>query len=79
MVPYLDSCIALLYSSSVIRDFRHKGLDRFFNTGNTSGIKTMHARRLSLQLGALDAAIDPKGMNMPGRTITKVTYHEQNA
>jgi len=50
----------------VIREFRHKGLGQFFYTGDRSGIQTQHARKLSLQPGALDAAIDPKGMNLPG-------------
>jgi len=50
----------------MIRDFRHKGLERFFHTGNRAGVKAQHAKRLSLQLGALDAAIGPYGMNMPG-------------
>jgi len=50
----------------MIRDFRHKGLERFFYTGVRSGIQIQHAKKLLLQLGALDAAIGPNGMNMPG-------------
>jgi proteic killer suppression protein len=50
----------------VIRDFKHKGLERFFSTGNRAGIQPQHAKRLTLQLGALDAATGPSGMNMPG-------------
>ena len=50
----------------MIRDFRHKGLERFFHTGNRAGVRAQHAKRLTLQLGALDAAIGPNGMNMPG-------------
>jgi len=50
----------------MIRDFKHKGLERFFNTGNRSGIYPQHAKRLVLQLGALDAAVGPSGMNLPG-------------
>lgn len=50
----------------MIRDFNHKGLERFFNTGSRSGIQPQHAKRLVLQLGALDAAVGPSGMNLPG-------------
>jgi len=50
----------------MIKTFRHKGLEVFFRTGNKAGIKPAHARRLRLQLAALDAAIGPQGMNLPG-------------
>jgi proteic killer suppression protein len=50
----------------MIRDFKHKGLERLFNTGRRSGIQPQHAKRLVLQLGALDAAVGPSGMNLPG-------------
>ncbi len=58
--------IAKLYSFNVIRDFLHKGLEQFFRTGRKAGIQPVHAKRLVLQLGALNAAIGPNGMNMPG-------------
>jgi toxin HigB-1 len=50
----------------VIRSFRHDGLERFFKTGSKAGIRPEHARRLRLQLGALDAALRPEDMNLPG-------------
>jgi toxin HigB-1 len=50
----------------VIRGFRHDGLERFFRTGSKAGIRPEHARRLRLQLGALDAAAHPEDMNLPG-------------
>jgi len=40
----------------MIRSFRHKGLERFFETGSKAGINPAHAARLRLQLFALDAA-----------------------
>ena len=40
----------------MIKSFRHKGLQRFFETGNKAGIQAAHAGRLRLQLGALDQA-----------------------
>ena len=45
---------------------RHKGLDRFFRTGDTSGINAQHADRLRRLLAALNVSTDPDGMNIPG-------------
>jgi len=50
----------------MIRSFKHKGLKRFFETGNASGIQAAHARRLRLILGRLHAATQPQDMNLPG-------------
>jgi proteic killer suppression protein len=50
----------------MIRSFRHKGLERFFRTGSTSGIQTMHAKRLRLILAHLDQAVLIGDMNFPG-------------
>ena len=60
----LATCIARLYT--VIRSFRHKGLERFFREGSKAGIQAAHASRLRLQLGRLDAAASPADMNLPG-------------
>ena len=51
--------IATLYNPPVIKGFRHKGLQRFFETGAKAGIQAMHAPRLRLQLAALDQAKKP--------------------
>jgi toxin HigB-1 len=40
----------------MIKGFRHKGLQRFYQTGSSAGIQAAHASRLRLQLAALDAA-----------------------
>jgi len=52
--------------SGVIRSFRHKGLQRFFETGSKSGIRAAHERRLRLKLSRLDDASSPKDMDAPG-------------
>jgi proteic killer suppression protein len=39
----------------MIRSFRHKGLQHFFETGNTAGIAPEHAKRLRLILAVLDS------------------------
>jgi toxin HigB-1 len=50
----------------VIKSFRHKGLERFFRTGSTSGIAARHARKFRKQLFALDNAKTPTDMNALG-------------
>ena len=50
----------------MIRSFKHKGLPRFFETGNISGIQAQHEKRLRLILGRLHAARQPKDMSLPG-------------
>jgi len=50
----------------VIAGFKHKGLERFFTTGNKAGIQPQHAERLRLILGRLNASTSPKDMNLPG-------------
>jgi len=50
----------------MIKDFRHRGLERYFRTGSKAGIQPKHAKRLRLQLGQLDAARSPEDMSRPG-------------
>lgn len=50
----------------MIRSFKHKGLEKFFLKGTKSGIQAKHADRLRLILGRLNAATDPRDMDLPG-------------
>jgi len=51
---------------SVIRSFRHAGLERFFLTGSKAGIQPQHAPRLEEQLAVLNVARRVDQMNVPG-------------
>ena len=62
----LVECGATRYTLSVIRSFRHKGVERFFRTGSKAGIQAAHAPRLARQLAALNVARQPSDMNVPG-------------
>jgi proteic killer suppression protein len=53
----------------VIRGFRHKGLQRFFETGSKAGIQAQHADRLRLILAQLNAATRPEDMGLPGLVL----------
>jgi proteic killer suppression protein len=49
----------------MIKSFRHKGLQLFFETGSLAGIQAAHAPRLRLQLKALDMAKKPDELVLP--------------
>ena len=54
-----------LQSAEMIKSFRHKGLQRFFETGSKAGIQAAHATKLRLQLAALDQAVRPEDLAAP--------------
>ncbi|MGC8121913.1 type II toxin-antitoxin system RelE/ParE family toxin [Marinobacter sp. VGCF2001] len=54
-------------SFPLIKSFRHKGLKRFYSTGSTTGIQPDHAKKLRMQLAALDTATSVEDMDIPGR------------
>ncbi|MGB8855388.1 MAG: type II toxin-antitoxin system RelE/ParE family toxin [Burkholderiales bacterium] len=57
----------------MIKTFQHKGLEAYFRNGSKAGIQPAHAARLRLQLAALDAAINPQGMNFPDWKLHQLT------
>lgn len=50
----------------MIQSFRHKGLRILFETGSAVGVQTSHAKRLRMQLTALDTAHTIDDMDIPG-------------
>ena len=50
----------------MLLSFAHKGVERYYCTGSTSGIQAQHARRLRLILTNLDQAEAPEDMDLPG-------------
>lgn len=56
----------MLYNVIVIRNFLHKGLKAFFETGSKVGIQPAHAARLRLQLARLETASAAEDMDLPG-------------
>lgn len=50
----------------MIKSFKHKGLERFYKSGSTSGIQTSHAKKLRMQLAALDTAQTIDDIDIPG-------------
>ncbi len=50
----------------MIKTFRHKGQQAFFETGRKAGIQPHRAARLGRQLARLDLAKTPADMNVAG-------------
>jgi len=54
----------LMYN--MIKTFKHKGLQKFFNTGSVAGIQPYHKQKLRMRLTALDTATSIENMDLPG-------------
>ncbi len=50
----------------MIKNFTHKGLERFYNTGSKAGIQPRHANKLRRILTRLEVAACPDDMDLPG-------------
>lgn len=50
----------------MVRSFRHKGLRRYAERGDTSKLSVVNLRRLDAILKQLNAARRPEEMDMPG-------------
>jgi len=53
----------------VIKNFRHKGLKKLYESGSRQGIKPEHANRLRLIIARLDASQLPQDMDLPGLNL----------
>ena len=53
----------------MIKSYRHKGLQRFAETGSKAGIRPEHAVRLRKLLTALDVASVAGDMDAPGNNL----------
>ena len=50
----------------MIKSFKHKGLEEFYNTGSLAGIQAKHRQKLRMRLIAMDTATNIQDMNLPG-------------
>jgi proteic killer suppression protein len=50
----------------VIKSFRHKGVQKFYETGSKAGIQAVHASKLNRLLTVLDVVETPSDMNKVG-------------
>jgi proteic killer suppression protein len=50
----------------MIKSFKHKGLEKLYSKGTTSGVQPKHAKKLRMQLAALDSAQVIDDLDIPG-------------
>ncbi len=62
----------------MIKSFRHKGLQRFYERGTKSGIQSKHAKRLRMQLAALDTALTIADIDIPGYRLHQLKGRAKN-
>lgn len=56
----------------MIKSFIHKGLEKYYSKGITSGIQKKHEKKLRLILTNLDQATIPDDMDLPGLYMHKL-------
>ncbi len=61
----------------MIESFRHKGLERFFETGSKAGIQPKHAAKLGRQLAVLDSALNITDIDVPGWQLHSLSGDEK--
>ena len=57
----------------MIKSFRHKGLEAFYQTGSLAGIQPIHAKRLREQLTTLSIAHGAEDLTRPGWRLHGLT------
>lgn len=57
----------------MIKSFRHKGLQEFFENGSKRGIQPEHVSKLVRILDRLDASVTPGDMNLPGYRLHQLS------
>ncbi|MBB3342593.1 plasmid maintenance system killer protein [Luteimonas sp. RC10] len=63
----------------MIKSFRYKELRRSYVTGSTAGSQAGHAKRLQMQLAALDTASIVEDMEIPGFRLHSLKGRMQGA
>ena len=57
----------------MIKSIKHKGLEKFYESGSTKGVQANHAKKLKMQLAALDTAQSIDDMDIPGYRLHQLT------
>jgi proteic killer suppression protein len=57
----------------MIKSFKHKGLEKFYQTGSKKGIQASHSNKLRMQLAALDTAQSLEDVDVPCGSLLPVS------
>jgi proteic killer suppression protein len=63
---------------SMIKSFKHKGLERLFIKGSASGVQADYAPRITLMLDAIDAAEQVNELDLPGFRLHRPKGDKRN-
>lgn len=61
------------YNISMIKSFKHKGLEKFYLTGSKKGIQAIHADKLSRILAVLDNLTGLNDLSSPAYRLHPLT------
>ena len=61
----------------MIKSFKHKGLQTFFETGSKKGIIPDHTSKIARILDRLDASITPSDMGLPGYYLHQLSGQDE--
>ncbi len=61
----------------MIKSWKHKRLQKFFEEGSLRGIQPHHTKRLTLILQRLNAAVYPEDLNLPGMQFHQLSGKSQ--
>jgi proteic killer suppression protein len=61
----------------MIKNFKHKGLKKFFLSGDKSGIQPEHEQRLRLILAKMNAAHELRDLNFPGSFLHALHHNRE--
>jgi len=62
----------------MIKSFKHKGLKKYFQYGDISGIQAEHAYKLQRLLTAIDESVNVTGLNLPGFNLHQLKGELKN-
>ena len=61
----------------MIKSFKHKGIEKFFETGSTADVQPAHKQKLRMRLTALDTAIVIQDIDLPGFRLHQLKGKKQ--
>jgi len=61
----------------MIKSFKHKGLQKFYESGSKKRIHPEHISKLARILDRLDASIEPQDIGLPGYKLHELSGKEK--
>ena len=61
----------------MIKSLRHKGLGKFFEAESVAGVQPQHAKRLRIQLAAIDTVQSIEDIDIPGFRLHPLKGNER--